>query len=128
MLATTKGDDWAAQAAHTGRLALAALIVFFVLDEAGTHSDLLAAPSQEETMSEKLKEVTLDGKVVKLGMDYEAMRAALGTPKVTEPLVLDSRPAIRAVYYRGENYYSFYFTKDDQGKTTLSHIQIDTGL
>jgi hypothetical protein len=78
-------------------------------------------------MPDEVKEVQIDGKVIKLGMEYEEPRELLGTPYRTEPCLFGKTPAIRVIYHRGGNYYFLYFVKGAGNKVTLSFINIDGG-
>lgn len=104
-----------------------ATIVCLVLVDASMRSSTLPASDDGPIIHVMPKEVKFEGKLVRVGMGYEAVRDLLGKPMITEVSVLDSQPAIRAIYYCG-SYYHFYFIKDNQGKTTLSHIHIDAGF
>ncbi len=76
-----------------------------------------------------VKEVMIGAHVVKLGIGYDVVLAALGLPEHTEPCMSGGDPAIRCVYDRGPapgviNHYTLIFTKNGEGKVVLAKIAV----
>lgn len=125
---TKRDGKMATQKADGGR---SEVLLFLILVLGFLVPNQTRASGESSLPMSQLTVAMIDGKQIKLGMEFEQVRRLLGIPDRIEPCLIETDPpipAIRVIYFRQGDEYTIEFVRDAMRKTVIGQIRVDGGF